>query len=415
MPTTTLTAPATVTVKPVNRSDWPQVSTLQPVERCLRITLDPAARELSAYMNRRSYSSWAEDFPKHQLAGSRECPTGDEGRPGTPPEAIRSYHWFPFGWASAEDVNALLQTLAPFAAAMLDSFQPLPDRPAALDWTPRSAALLHLLSKLTRFPAHYVGDGAPRQDQIDAAAREALKQESHYITWRELHQADPAVARGEWALADNATLDQAAEQLAASLDPRRHLPKDHQAYRITSVRTGLYEYRQKAAAELKVVQAGTWYADHPGLGERVHPSWDEAELETLYPDEARAAANQGLRLVGFLPHALRVRDQLRTQTRAELRRRTAAAAAGSTPQLRTAVAALLLEVDSWGDPADGAEDRDARLGELAGMSPEAVALLRARIGGADQWDGWMPVVVVRDAERRPAPGQRRRWFTRAAK
>ncbi|MFJ5926541.1 hypothetical protein ACIQF6_28460 [Kitasatospora sp. NPDC092948] len=118
------------------------------------------------------------------------------------------------------------------------------------------------------------------------------------------------------------------------------------------------------------------------------------------------AANQGLRLVGFVPFALKIRDQARQ----ELRRRAAAAAEQSTPRLRTAVVGLLLKIDSWGDPADGVGDRDVRLGELAGMSPEAVALLRARIGGADQWNGWMPVVVVRDA-----PRLRRRWFGRAVK
>ncbi len=404
---------ATVTVRAVDRSTWPQESPITSapgVRRCIRISLDPAKRQLSAQMNIDYYGGRPREFNDYQMAGSREYFDGSSERPVTAPDAVRAYHWFPYGWNSAADIDALLHVLAPIAAAMLDAFQPLPGRPGALDWTLRSATMLHLLAVLTRFPTHYVLDGAARRDQVESAANSALKAEGHYVTWRQLHQADPSIARGEWALADDATLDQAAEEIAARLDPRQHaLPEASRAYKVISVRSGLYYFRRAAAAELKVVQAAGWYAAHPGLGERVQPGWSEAEFEELHQDEARAAAGEGLALVGFLPHALRVRDQLRAQTRQELRRRAAAAAQHSTPRLRTAVAGLLLEVDSWGDPADGDDDRDARLGELAGMSPEAVALLRTRIGGVEQWDGWMPVVVVRDAAPSTEPVRRSRW------
>ncbi|MFB7673139.1 hypothetical protein ACFC26_17195 [Kitasatospora purpeofusca] len=418
MPSTTAPTPAArtaVTVKPVRQNDWSPAPFDGIDGKCIRISLDPARRELSATLNRSSYSSRPAEFTKHQLIGSPEYFDGHVERPTTRPEAVRSYQWFPYGWRTVEDVNALLHVLAPYAAKMLDSLQPLPGRPAALDWTPRSATLLHLLSTLTQFPSSYVTDGVAQQDQIDGAVHNALEKEGYYLTWSELHRAAPSVALGEWALADDAALDAAAEKIASALDPRRHLPEGSRPYKVTSVRAGLYGFRETAAAGLRVVQATDWYATHPGLGERVYPGWDETRVEELYAHEARAAANQGLRLVGFLPYVLKVRDRLRDQTRQELRRRAAAALRESTPQLRTAVAGLLLEVDSWGDPTDGVDDRDARLGELAAMSPQAVALLRSRIGGVEAWDGWMPVLVVRDAQPRTRPGRRWRWFGRTVR
>ncbi|WP_158515439.1 hypothetical protein [Kitasatospora sp. MBT63] len=46
------------------------------------------------------------------------------------------------------------------------------------------------------------------------------------------------------------------------------------------------------------------------------------------------------------------------------------------------------------------------------MSPEAVALLRSRIGGVEAWDGWMPVVLVRSQPEQPETGVRRGWLGR---
>ncbi len=413
---TTPQAAPSVTVRPVDRSTWRQESALSShprVQRCIRVTLNPAKRQLSAQLNVDYYGNRPADFQVTQWTGTREYFDGRSARPATAPDAVREYHWFPYGWSSAADIDALLHLLAPVAAEMLDAFQPVPGRPGALDWTPRSAAMLHLLATLAEYPQHHVRDGEPRRDAVEAAARAALKTEAQFITWGELHRSDPSIARGEWALADDETLDRVAEEIAANLDLSRYtLPEGSGAYKVTGVRSGLYEYRREAAAGLKVVQAADWYAAHPGLGERVHPSWnaDSAELGELQHDEARAAAGDGLALVGFLPHALRVRDQLRGRAREELRRRGAAAAQQSSPRLRTAIAGLLLEIDSWGDAADGDEDRDVRLGELAGMSPEAVALLRTRIGGVEQWDGWMPVVVVRNAAPRTEPARRGGWW-----
>ncbi|MER5638165.1 hypothetical protein ABT095_14550 [Kitasatospora sp. NPDC002227] len=388
----------------------------------IKVSFDPESGDLTArwnatYESRTLYSGPKdpEDFPKHLLSGVSV--TAGSQLPNREPELIDRYDWLVFGYASAAQMNNLMTVLKFFIPEMLDGFAPVPGRPGCFDWTPAAAAAADLIATLVKDVRRYFPDDRPDEAELNRALDERAEREQRYLTWSELQRLNPGLAPGALALAGDAELDDAARETVYQLHgssgdslvrPESATPRF--TLLVTSARIGLHLFRQSAAAGLRVVDAADWYAEHPGVEARLQPGWTNEDLAVLLqPGEERTAANQGVRLVGLPAHFARLRTFQREQARAELRRLADLAAQNSTPQLRRAVAGLLLTIDGWSDPADGTADRDQRLGDLAGMSPEAVALLRSRIGGVEAWDGWMPVVLVRSQPEQPETGARRRW------
>ncbi|MDH6129391.1 hypothetical protein [Kitasatospora sp. GP82] len=425
-------ADSRVSVRPVDPGTWigpPEDNEAygrgRKTHEYIKVSFTPASGELTADWNEsydsRYRSSWGpkepEDFRKEALSGvsvsaGSQCPDRE-------PELITRYDWLVSGYANAVEVNTMLTLLARLIPTMLDAYAPVPGRPGCLDWTPTAASYARLIATLVKGIRYYLPDGQPAKDNLQRALDERASTEKRYITWSQLHQLNPHLAPGELALAGDAELDAAAREVTSRLyGSYGHdllLPESVGrpfTLLVTSARIGLHEFRRDAAEGLRVVDATDWYADHPGVEARMQPGWTDEDLANLLqPDEERTAANAGVRLVGLPTYLTQRRTLQREQARAELRRLAGLATHNSTPQRRRAVAGLLLTIDGWDDPADGTEDRDQRLGDLAGMSPEAVALLRTRIGGVEAWDGWVPVVLVRAA----SPERRRRWFGQTVK
>jgi hypothetical protein len=111
-------------------------------------------------------------------------------------------------------------------------------------------------------------------------------------------------------------------------------------------------------------------------------SHDDAALTELAAIECAAAAEQGIKLVGVEAVLRAYRDELRARI-LEVALPQAAATVKAGDKAKATRADLLKQIISWGD-ARFFSDNDAELGRQAGLTRQAVNLLRKQLPATDE-------------------------------
>jgi hypothetical protein len=327
-----------------------------------------------------------------------------------------------------------LDLMAPWAKALVDALEPLPD--GGYDWTLRATAAYERIDYLTSYGKRgLLGDGTDPADPWHGDGSAPLPDRHHYgaVSFEEvLAAAGPGWADPMWAILSDADLDLVARSLVGRYDTRAEIPKhliksigwdteDKLRAAITfhkkrrddwtlaednrnlpihpvGVRAGLRRWRTQFVAD-----AAGRPAEHARVYLTAHPeAWPAGlraassnhEVEQLAAAlEVTAAAEHHVALVATGGVLRERRAELRETARAELAATGDAYAhrALELRQLGDRRAALLFEVASFQEgpewDAEAGEPRYAELARVARMTRQAV---RERLLGGE------PVAAVPD-------------------
>lgn len=283
---------------------------------------------------------------------------------------------------TAEQLNALLDRLAPLANTIATETIPVPgtdDR----DWTVAAAEAADELRFLAEYP-----DGVPVANKDGVSLTEqAIASRRRYVDAATVYAARPDLANPTWADMDDPALNSEAEMQARFL--LHHNPELYTALDLPLSREGtpsgvtllgtrawLYGFRQAQAGALTVQSAAGWFA-RAGRAARITADLSDEQMTALAAAEEEAAGDEGLRLVGAADWIRRTRaeerDAVRQQLGAAGKQTAEAKAAYESQQKRRA--ALLARILAW----EVSTDTDTRLAELAQMSRPGVAKFRDRL------------------------------------
>lgn len=375
-----------LTVQPVDHDTWPEPPQEYIERHYITLTLDLRTGQLAIHGD-----------PLYR---------GYPVRFGVQPDPENTWvHWYSFptpvpmhmtwlvsGHLTATQAEALLRVAATRARVLLANLTPVPERFAGgYDWTREAAAAAESLSSMALNPRHYLDSEAPAEWPPPGAVFSGL------VTLADALDAAPELAPKGVAVMTDAELDAAAERLtrrnvphgpnhtalqqAANIDLTKSWTHNQPVY-LVGVLAQLYRMRAEQSGGLTPIDAARWFEVMGRDTSQITDSTPDEVLATVAAAEKRAAADEGLLLLGGFDHLAGVRANRRAQVREEL------AALGlytqemadRYEQARAQRAAMLLRVDAWGDPADGEDgkNRDATLAAMACMSRQGVAALRAK-------------------------------------
>lgn len=282
--------------------------------------------------------------------------------------------FFPRPLLSAEEGQQFVDSLAPLAERMIAGMFAV-DGTGDLDW---SAAALHAARDIK---------GACDRQQLPPIVGEY----TDLVDFADVVRAVPEIVDPAWIYATDDDLDQAAKHLGAARRFQRaggqityseyaRYHQENAELTVCGIRAWLYTYRVAAAANLRIVDAGKWYATRPAP---ITASTTDKGLAEVAEAEQIAAAAEGVRLVGLEAALRAAREVARDRVWDELGEvgRATAAAEATYKQLRAARTGLLTQVIGWGEgprSTNGAE-----LARQARISRAAITQLRDRLAAED--------------------------------
>ena len=388
-PTTTTGQLATgLTVQPVDHENWPDAPATLIERHYITITLDLITGTLAIHGD-----------PLY-----RGHPTG---RYGVQPDPENTWvHWYSFPtpvpmhmtwlvsrYLTAIEAENVLHAVAVRARVLLSTLTPVLERHAGgYDWTRTAAAAVDSISAIAMNPYHAAHCEIAREWPSPGDVFEGL------ATLEDALKAAPELAPTGVAVMADAELDATAERLtrhsapytlpnrealqrAANIDLSLSWTHNSPVYLVGCL-AGLYRMRAEQSGGLAPVDARKWAESGGAVGHtQVTDNTPDERLAELAAAEERAAADEGLLLLGAADYLAEVRAAAREKTRKAL-----ALLGEHTKDLeyryemaRASRAAMLLRVDAWNSPEDGDEmNRNATLGALAHMSRQAVASLREK-------------------------------------
>jgi hypothetical protein len=266
--------------------------------------------------------------------------------------------------ADVAALNALLDEVAPHAAELIDALAQGPD--GAPDWSIRSRAIAEeLRHRIDRRPYRGTQHDFPHEPGPLTTADELFAQ-------------FPQLVNPAWAEMDSDELDSRARRVL--LDSLGLAPKDseyHRRPRAVGIRTWMYAYRDRAGApDQRTMDAAAW----PGSAMHraaVREDSTEAELEQASKAATAAAEAEGIRLIGAEKLMRNLREQRRTDIRAQLKaegERVAELESQLNPAKRRR-RALVTRILSWGLE----NDTDTTIARDAAMSHTAIGAIRASL------------------------------------
>lgn len=384
-PTTTDQLATELTVQPVDHDTWPKPPQEYIERHYITITLDLHTGQLAIHGN-----------PLHR---------GHPVRFGVQPDPENTWvHWYSFptpvpmhmtwlvsGHLTATQAENVLHAVAARARVLLNTLTPVPQRHAGgYDWTRPAAAAADSISGIALNPYRAANCEIASEWPSPGAVFEGL------ATLEDALKAAPDLAPNGVAVMTDAELDATAERLtrhsapytpnreslqrAANIDLSLSWTHNSPVYLVGCL-AGLYRMRAEQADGLAPVDARKWAETMGRDLSQVTDNTPDERLAELAAAEERAAADEGLLLLGAADYLAEVRAAAREKTRKAL-----ALLGEHTKDLeyryemaRASRAAMLLRVDAWNSPEDGDEmNRNATLGALAHMSRQAVASLREK-------------------------------------
>jgi hypothetical protein len=285
----------------------------------------------------------------------------------------------PWVHMTREQGEAFVASLVPLAQQLVDNLFLVPGTDD-LEWSAESAAVVRAISEACGRD-HQGPDGV----EVSTAGM---------VNFGDVVDTVPAMVRSNWANLNNTDLDDVADSLNRStrtwypVVTERFGKLSHDGtcmvLDVYGARSWLYAYRAHQAGNCTVADAATaWFTnpDHT-LTRRVMASHDDAALTELAAIECAAAAEQGIKLVGVEAVLRAYRDELRARI-LEVALPQAAATVKAGDKAKATRADLLKQIISWGD-ARFFSDNDAELGRQAGLTRQAVNLLRKQLPATDE-------------------------------